>query len=169
MVGGIVPFSTGSEMKLTSVRRTLMSGAAFAGVVLVVGMLALPAGAASPKANVRPLTCTDNWKTATSGQWTAPGSWSTGVVPTSTDHVCITLAGTYSVTITGSASAGTIKLGGSSGTQTLKIKGSPAANSTLTLSDATGSQIAKHGVLKMQSKNTAGSGFSDLQGPSATL
>jgi hypothetical protein len=147
----------------------MISGTAIAGIVLLLGMLAVPAGAAIPKANARPLACTDSWKTATPGQWTTASNWNTGVVPTSSDNVCIKVAGTYGVTISGSASAGTITLGGSSGKQTLKIKGSPGASSSLSLFDATGSEITAHGVLKVQSKNVAGAGSAELYGPSVTI
>jgi hypothetical protein len=171
MAGGAVLSSTGSYMKLRSVPRDLMtmSGAAFAGVVLLLGILAVPAGAASPGTHVRPLACTDSWKTAASGEWLTAANWSTGVAPTSSSKVCITLAGTYKVTISGTALAGTIKLGGSSGKQTLLISGSPSASSILELSTATGSQITKQGVLEVDAKNSSGSGSADLYGPSVTI
>src|ERR1700728_1378642 len=162
--------STGSDMKLRSVPRTLFtSGGAFAGVVLVLGMLALPAGAVSSGTHVRPLACTDSWKTAASGDWLTAADWSTGVVPTSSSKVCITLAGTYKVTISGTASADTVKLGGKSGKQTLLISGTPSASSILELSAATGSQIEKLGILEVASKKLSGSGAADLYGPSVTI
>ncbi len=172
MAGGVVRSSTGSEMKLRSAPRAMMmTGTAFAGIVLVLGMLAIPAGAATAHATpkTRALTCTDSWKAAVPGQWTDAANWNTGVVPTSSDNVCIKVAGTYGVTISGNASAGTITLGGSSGKQTLKIKGSPAASSSLSLSDATGSEIGANGALKLLSKNVADSGSAELYGPSVTL
>ncbi len=91
--------------------------------------------------------------------------------PTSSDNVCITIAGTYSVTITGSsASAGTLVLGASSGKESLKILGNPSGNGQLTLSAATGSEIKTDGVLKLVSKNVVGAGYAMIAGgPSVTL
>ncbi len=148
-----------------------LSGVAGAGAILVLGVMASPAGAVSSAPHVRPLTsCTDSWKTATSGAWATAGNWSTGVVPTSTDHVCITVAGTYTVTITGSASAGTLVLGASSGKESLKVLGNASFDSSLSLSTATGSEIKKDGALKLISKNVSGAGFAMIEGgPSVTL
>ena len=69
-------------------------------------------------------------------------------VPTSSDNVGITVAGTYAVTLTGSGSASTLVLGTTSGKESLKLVGDPSSNSVLTLSAATGSQIKTKGVLK---------------------
>ena len=148
-----------------------LSGVAGSGAILVLGVMASPAGAVSSARQVRPLnSCTDSWKTATSGSWTTAGNWSTGVVPTSTDHVCITVAGTYTVTITGSASAGTLVLGASSGKESLKVLGNASFDSTLSLSTATGSEIKTDGALKLISKNVSGAGFAMIAGgPSVTL
>ncbi len=147
-----------------------LSGLAGAGAILVLGVMASPAGAVTSAPHVRPLVCTDSWKAATSGAWTTAANWSTGVVPTSSDNVCITIAGNYAVTITGSASAGTILLGASSGKQKLKIVGNASADSTLTLSSATGSEIKASGVLKLDSKNVAGAGYAMITGgPTVTL
>ncbi len=142
-----------------------LSGVAGAGAILVVGVMASPAGAvAAARPHVRPLACTDSWKTAASGPWSTPANWSTGAVPTSSDNVCITIAGTYAVTISGSASAGTIVLGTSSGKESLKIIGNASTSSTLNLSAATGSQIKAKGVLKVNSKNVSGAGFAMIAG-----
>jgi len=66
----------------------------------------------SSVAQVRPaITCTDSWKVATAGLWNTAANWSTGSVPTSTSAACITLAGTYTVTLIGSGSVGTLTLG----------------------------------------------------------
>jgi hypothetical protein len=43
--------------------------------------------------------CTDSWKLSVSGDWGTASNWSTGQVPVSTDDVCITIPGTYTVTL----------------------------------------------------------------------
>jgi hypothetical protein len=72
--------------------------------------------------------CTDSWAAASSGSWGTASAWSAGRVPTTTDNVCITLPGTYTVTIApiGSAagqSVASLTLGATSGTQTLDVSG----------------------------------------------
>lgn len=72
--------------------------------------------------------CTDSWAAASSGSWGTASAWSAGRVPTSTDDVCITLPGTYTVTIApiGSAAGQSVEsltLGATSGTQTLDVSG----------------------------------------------
>ncbi|HXU77772.1 MAG TPA: hypothetical protein VN794_14455, partial [Methylomirabilota bacterium] len=58
-----------------------------------------------------------------SGDWNAGGNWSTGLVPTAADNTFITNAGSYTVTVPEgtTATAGTLTVGGTSGTQTLAI------------------------------------------------
>ena len=141
------------------------------GVVLIVGLSSAPVAALTPAAGGHPevITCTDSWNTASSGLWTTAGNWSTGVVPTSSDNVCITTNGTYTVTIEGAASAATITLGGSMGTQAVIIEGTRAVDSSLMLS-ATGSSVGKHGALTLSSKNSAHSGYTLIGGgPSITI
>lgn len=93
--------------------------------------------------------CTDTWygpggsaTTATSGTWGTPGNWSNGAVPTTSDAVCITVPGTYTVTVgyyqtTGNvispvtvSEAGSLTLGAASGTQTLDVSGQSGQNSS---------------------------------------
>ena len=155
---------------LRSIRRSLVvfGSSALLLAIPAVGLLAARADAASPRAADHPaVACTDSWKVAAPGLWTTASNWSTGVVPTSSDNVCIKIAGTYAVTIVGSASAATITVGGTSGTQTLKIKGTPSSSSSLTLSSSTGSQIGVNGVVKLKSKNVAGSGYAEIAGGGA--
>jgi hypothetical protein len=81
--------------------------------------------------------CTDSWTgLAGDGQWTTAGNWSTDQVPTLTDDVCITLSGTYTVTVggvggVGSTSVDSLTIGGSSGTQTLEISGINSSGNTI--------------------------------------
>jgi len=71
---------------------------------------------------------------AKSGEWGTGSNWSTGEAPVSADQACITVPGTYTVTLTpyfatfeGNETAGDhiedLALGASSGTQTLQILG----------------------------------------------
>ena len=57
------------------------------------------------------------------GNWNAAGNWSPAQVPTAADNAIITNIGTYTVTVPAgtTATAGTIAVGGASGTQTLAI------------------------------------------------
>ena len=90
----------------TSVPRKLAAVAApgLLGVVLGVGLLGAPVGALPTKAiGDSGGSCSDSWKDPVSGLWSTAADWSTGVVPTSTDNVCIKVAGTYKVTIDGNA------------------------------------------------------------------
>ena len=105
-----------------------------------------------------------------SGLWTTAANWSAGIAPTSSDNVCITLGGTYTVTIEGTASAATVTLGGTAGTQSVSIEGAArAVDSSLTLS-ATGSSIGKHGALKLTSKSSTHSGYALIGGgPNVTV
>jgi hypothetical protein len=83
---------------------------------------ALTASVASAQA------CTEEWTNTSGGSWGTAANWSKDAVPGNTDEVCITAAGTYTVTLepyTG-ASGATVKsltLGGASGHQTLDIEG----------------------------------------------
>jgi hypothetical protein len=85
--------------------------------------LAGPASA-TPRRGAGPLiTCQNSWN-GTSGAWSDASRWSAGHVPTSSEDACITAAGTYTVTASGAdATAHSLQLGGSSGTQTLAVTG----------------------------------------------
>jgi hypothetical protein len=68
-------------------------------------------------------TCDTSWASAASGFWDIAGNWTAGV-PDNAKNACITVSGTYTVTVRGyGRSAAGITLGGSSGQQTLKIAG----------------------------------------------
>jgi hypothetical protein len=69
--------------------------------------------------------CTETWTgNAGDGSWNSANNWSPAQVPGNTDAVCITLAGTYTVTLPASgANIASLTLGGSSGTQTLDVAG----------------------------------------------
>lgn len=92
--------------------------------------------------------CTTTW-TAQNGIWNDHNNWSLGI-PTGTSVACITQPGSYTVTVPNlyGASAGTLIIGGESGTQTLHISGGRlslgsntsivAANGHISLSTGTG-------------------------------
>jgi len=90
-------------------------------------------------------TCDTSWASAVSGTWSDATKWTAGV-PSAAAKVCITVAGTY--TVTGGGSAKGLTLGGSSGTQTLDLNGSTLALNT----QGSGSNgIGSHGVVLLRS------------------
>jgi len=127
-----------------TLQRALTAIAVTASSLVAFGIASIPA---APAASAAP-TCTDSWTgTAGDGLWTTAANWGAGV-PGSSSVACIQLAGTYTVTIIGSASAAVLELGATSGQQTLDVSGA-GTQSTLSLSTATGSDIAGHGVLEI--------------------
>src|SRR6266853_931049 len=76
---------------------------------------------------------TISWQKAADGNWSDAAAWSSGTVPGAGDSLLITLSGTYAVTINANASAGNLRLGGASGTQTLTIAGGALSQTTFTL------------------------------------
>jgi uncharacterized protein DUF11 len=94
------------------------------------------------------------------GNWTDAAKWSTGVVPTASDDVCITAPSTYTVTLAGSRSVRSLNLGGAAGTQTLAVQGgaSPAL-----LTAAIASSVGAHGRLRLESTGVAGSATVHVQ------
>ena len=68
-----------------------------------------------------------------SGNWNAAGNWSPAQMPTAADNAIITNGGTYIVTVPAgtTGTAGSVTVGGASGTQTLAID-----RATLTLDGA---------------------------------
>ena len=89
--------------------------------LIVLGAFAASATAAQ--------ACTIYWTNATGGSWDTATNWSTGTIPATTDDVCITLPGTYTVTLgatgglNGGANVHSLTLGAAGGTQTLDIAG----------------------------------------------
>ncbi len=77
------------------------------------------------------------WTNAGSANWSGALNWSPNQVPGPGDNVFITNNGSYSVTISGDASAASIIVGGSSDTQTVVLS---AGTLTLAVSSAIGSQ-----------------------------
>jgi hypothetical protein len=100
----------------------------------------------------------DSWTNAAGGSWATASNWSTGVVPSTTDDVCITLPGTYTVTLAPYSSAGgdsiaSLTIGGGAGTQTLdelgaaSVTGSNETNNETRLGVTNGATIASSGAL----------------------
>ncbi|MDA1277644.1 MAG: putative Ig domain-containing protein [Verrucomicrobia bacterium] len=67
---------------------------------------------------------TVSWINTNSGSWGTPANWSSGAVPGAADDVLITNGGTYTVTVNVNATVASLRVGGSSGTQTLVIPSS---------------------------------------------
>ncbi|MEA2641175.1 MAG: hypothetical protein QOF51_2569, partial [Chloroflexota bacterium] len=84
--------------------------------------------------------CTVSWLNPTSGLWTDGTKWSGGLAPGGSDDVCITVDGTYTVTLNGSQSANRVTLGasGNTGVQTLLVQGIGCITSGATLTAASG-------------------------------
>jgi hypothetical protein len=120
-------------------RRRLIWSVALTLVAALVGVAAV---IAPPLAHAS--GCDDSWTgTAGDGNWATGGNWSEGHAPTPSENACITLAGTYTVTlgVAGGADSTTVAsltLGGSTGTQTLDLHGVPSTgNTTLTAGSVT--------------------------------
>ena len=131
-------------------------------------------GAQATALSTRPCAagCTDAWRRPVSGLWGVPGNWSNGQIPASKDNVCITLPGTYTVTIApwsigtadangngGNVNALTLGAANGTGTQTLDIVGQGSASnsneqvSTVFLNLGAPSTITAHGNLVLDSTN----------------
>ena len=96
------------------------------GVALVTVAATLAIAVAGPGIARASGTCTDSWKSAVNGDWSEAAKWSTGAVPTSSDEVCITVAGTYTVTAESSSSSLYVKsltVEPASGGATLSLRG----------------------------------------------
>ncbi|MEM6327027.1 MAG: hypothetical protein AAF791_07915, partial [Bacteroidota bacterium] len=79
-------------------------------------------------------TCTVSWASATSGDWNDASRWTPNQVPGAADVACITVDGTYTVTLaSGSPSVQDLVLGGANGTQTLVLNRAFAVGQTATI------------------------------------
>src|SRR5579859_3615532 len=128
---------------------------ALCGVVILVLVVGASAEDGVTAANPQSPSCTISWNNASGGDWNTPGNWTPSGPPASTDDVCITLNGTY--TVTTPLASGTpitihsLTLGGTSGTQTLQDLGTCSINQILTT--ANGTTISATGVLQLTSVN----------------
>src|SRR5829696_9143248 len=73
---------------------------------------------------------TRTWTSPVSGNWNVAANWSPSAVPTNTDSVDITNAGTFRVTITNDVAILGLRVGASSGVQTLWIDNGAMLNVT---------------------------------------
>jgi cysteine-rich repeat protein len=101
--------------------------------------------------------CTVSWVNPIDGDWNTPDNWNTGAVPDVGDDVCVTIDGTYKVTLNGSASVASLTVGASPGTgvQTVVIQGVAAEPAQLTVA----SSVVNVGTLVLES----------VEGPNAVL
>ncbi|MFN8025839.1 MAG: hypothetical protein U0W40_05610 [Acidimicrobiia bacterium] len=111
----------------------------------------------SPRAEA--LVCTKSWAAAVSGDWDTAANWTGGTVPTGADDVCIDVAGTYTVTMTGGHAVHAISVGNATtGTQTLTVSGTSALNTSLSI--GADSETTAHGAVVLTS---TGGGYAQLQ------
>ena len=79
-------------------------------------------------------SCNKAWAAAADGFWSDPDMWTPSGAPSSSDDVCITADGSYTVTVNGSGAAGSVTLGasGNANQPTLRITDSSSGPGTLT-------------------------------------
>ena len=98
----------------------------------------------------RQMMTANAWKSAVNGSWTDASKWSLGHVPTKTEDVVISAAGTYAVTL-GDCKTVTnlvsnkLTVGGGSGTQTLNISSAAVLTSSGTLNVLAGDTLNLNG------------------------
>ena len=98
-----------------------------------------------------------SWDAPISGNWNEPTNWTGGEIPGPSDHVEITVEGTYTVTLDVDATIAGLTLGASDGSQTLAATGH-----TLTINGA--STINGNGAMSLSSSTLGGSGLLTNQG-----
>jgi hypothetical protein len=137
-------------------------------LVAMMGAWALSATAAHASG------CTDSWTNSSGGNWTVGSNWSKNAPPTAEDEACISLSGTYKVTlgVAGGADSTSVKAltvgGGATGTQTVDIHGINATGDTLLTASGVANEASGAIVLDCQSPCTGG-GRVSLQVTSGTL
>ena len=99
--------------------------------------------AAMPLRAAHAQPCTTSWINGAGGSWYTAANWDNGV-PGATDDVCITLDGTYTVTVS-DFTVNSLTLGAASGTQTLHT---PTSNSFHDIDIVTTGTIGANGVLE---------------------
>jgi hypothetical protein len=115
-----------------NLRPAARNRATLAAIVAIAGLLALAAWGTS---QAHASGCENSWAAAKSGSWFTAENWSKKAVPTSGEEVCITISGTYTVTMNQTVEGLTVKalqVGGASGVQTLSIGSTCAAHASLT-------------------------------------
>jgi hypothetical protein len=149
--------------------RLRLSTIAVGCVVATFAVPVLPASAMTLDKSAVATTCNDSWRSAVTGAWSAPANWTAGV-PAGNSDVCITVPGTYTVTLApwsvgtadpnhNGAAVNSLTLGVASGTgtQTLDIAGQGSQSdsneqvNTVFLQVAATSVITAHGRLVLDS------------------
>ncbi|TAK36654.1 MAG: HYR domain-containing protein [Chloroflexota bacterium] len=101
------------------------------------------------------VVCTTSWINASGGSWLTGSNWSTGLVPGTSDDVCIIQDGTYTVTAYGAAvTVKSLTIGGATGTQRLKIGSTGAAHAYLTTTG--GMSVGSQGEVELTNSDGAG-------------
>jgi hypothetical protein len=145
-----------SSLHVSGRARTIIA----AGLALAA-FLALAAWSPTARAS----GCTNTFKNTAGGSWFTAGNWSKEKVPSSTEEVCITEPGTYAVEMAQgpTVTVKTLTVGGASGTQTLAVESTSAANANLTTSE--GLAIGAHGVVTMTNSADGDQNNVTLAGP----
>lgn len=120
---------------------------------LVMGLLAVLGGSTGAQA----ATCTITWAAPVSGEWGDRYKWSPAMVPASTDDVCITVNGDYTVALYGHRTVNSLTIGavGNAGVQTLAIVGDPwSSSASLTVTNG----MTNGGVINLTEVDGRGMG-----------
>jgi hypothetical protein len=148
-----IPSLSNAPMRLTR----LLGALALVAGVFTVASLGVAATAASA-ASAGP-SCAVSWAKPVSGNWTTAKDWTGGKVPGDV-NVCITVAGTYTVTLSTSEDVASLTVGTTTGAETLVMTGSNGNTTTLSMDN--GGSTNTGGVVVLEA--TKGNGSSDLSG-----
>src|ERR1051325_5197974 len=97
------------------------------------------------------------WTNTSGGSWSSAVNWEPNQVPGMGDTALITNSGTYSVTLDGDVTLGSLTVGGASGTQTLD---DPSFNFTLSSASA----IKTNAVFSLDAGTLGGPGLLTVNG-----
>jgi hypothetical protein len=146
--------------------RAVSQGARRIALVVVVALLA-PVGvvaSTAPPAGAALPACTVSWVSPVDGDWQADEGWSTGFAPNEDDHVCITVAGSYTVTVDGSTEPiASLRVGTAAGTTTQTLH---LASGDLTATG--GVEVSPRGHVLLEPAPGAPFGPELFVGPDAT-
>ena len=107
--------------------------------------------------------CMNSWTNTSGGSWSTSSNWSKGTVRSSSEEVCITASGTYTVTLEAETpELKTLTIGGSSGTQTLQLTTGGCVSAVVNATE--GMVVASSGQLVMTSAGNCGSDSVQLSG-----
>jgi hypothetical protein len=134
---------------------------ALAVALALVAPIGVVAATAAPSSAALP-ACTKTWTNTSGGSWDTAASWSGGTVPTATDHVCLTTAGTYTVTLADTeaeapVTVASLRVGGTgsgTGTQTLVVSRGLAIEGSSLLATQ-GIEVQARGALELGESDRA--------------